>query len=265
MTSFYDSYIKSDIEPSVILISAENKTPSDFWINETIYARILSFIVYIGFWIFILHGMMKWAPGEYPINIKVGFSVGFFLLLLYDFLYNYASQIMIDAKEKKFTEMNILSTNIVLDDKMFKLNKTKGLVIKKSVFEKLKRDKRLNSISIQKYRDSQYIKTLTNEGVGRSAPLAAYALSSRLLLSGSYMFIIVMTGCIMASHHNKKLLAAMLPFATTSGVLAVAFISLWFIDRNYTSLITTEKLKAKIFIASFSFALTAIITPFFFV
>ena len=74
-----------------------------------------------------------------------------------------------------------------------------------------------------------------------------------------------MTGCIMASHHDKKLLAAMLPFATTSGVLAVALISLWFIDRNYTTLIRTTKWKSKIFITSFSFALTAIITPFFFV
>jgi hypothetical protein len=265
MTSFFNSYIGSDMEPSVILISPKNKSPSDFWINESIYARILSFLVYIGFWIFILHGMMKWAPGGYPINIKIGFSVGFLLLLLYDFLYNYASQIMIDAQEKKFTEMNILSTNVVLDDTIFKLTKTKGLVIKNSVFEKLKRDKKLNSISIPEYRNSQYIKTLTNEGAGSPTPLAAYTLSSRLLLSGSYMFIIVMTGCIMASHHNKKLLAAMLPFATTSGVLAVAFISLWLIDRNYTSLITTEKLKAKIFITAFSFALTAIITPFFFV
>ena len=245
MTSFYNNITGRDIEPSVILISAKNKSPSDFWINETIYDRLLSFLIYIGFWIFILHGMMRWKLGRYPINIKIGFSVGFILLLIYDFLYNYASQIMIDAQKKKFTEMNILSTNIVLNDKDFKLNKTKGLVIKNSVFEKLKREKKINSIPIQEYRNSQYIKTLTNEGIGGGASLEAYALSNRLLLSGSYMFIIVMTGCIMASHHDKKLLAAMLPFATTSGVLAVALISLWFIDRNYTTLIRTTKWKSK--------------------
>ena len=263
MTSFFNSYTGSDIEPTVVLISTKNKSPSSFWIIESIETRALSFLLYIGFWIFILHGMETYKVG-YPFSIKLGFSVGFLLLLLYDFLYNYATQLMVDAQEKKFTEMNILSTNIVLDDKVFKLNKTQGLVIKNSVFEKLKREKKLNSISVQAYRDSEYIKTLGAEG-DEDTPLAAYALSSRLLLSGSYMFIIVMTACIMASHHNKKLLAAMLPFATTSGVLAVAFISLWFIDRNYTSLITTEKLKAKIFITAFSFALTAIITPFFFV
>ena len=39
----------------------------------------------------------------------------------------------------------------------------------------------------------------------------------------------------------------MLPFATISGVLAVAFVALWFIDRNYTGLINTEKIKSKIY------------------
>lgn len=264
MTTFFSSYTSSDIEPTAMLISTKNiHQPSNFWIPESIEMRALSFLLYVGFWIFILHGMETHKIGH-PICIKLGFSLGFLLLLLYDFLFNYATQLMVDAQYKKFTEMNTLSTNIALDDKAFKLNKTQGLVIKNSVFEKLKKEKKLNSTDIQAYRDSEYIKTLGAD-TEQVTPLAAYALSSRLLLSGSYMFIIVMTACIMASHHNKKLLAAMLPFATISGVLAVAFISLWFIDRNYTGLIATEKFKSKIFITAFSFAFTAIITPFFFV
>ena len=262
MTSFFNSYTGIDIEPTVMLISPKNNSPGAFWIIESIESRVLSFLLYIGFWIFILHGMETYKVGH-PFSIKLGFSIGFFLLLVYDFLYNHATQLMVDVQEKKFSEMNTLSTNIVLDDKVFKLNKIQGLVIKNSVFEKLKREKKLNSVTVQAYRDSEYIKTLGIEG--DDAPLAAYALSSRLLVSGSYIFIIVMTACIMASHHNKKILTAMLPFATTSGILAVAFISLWFVDRNYTSLITTEKLKSKIFIAAFSFAFTAITTPIFFV
>ena len=75
-------------------------------------------------------------------------------------MYNYATQLTVDSQEKKFTEMNTTSTNIVLDDKVFKLNKTRGLVIKKSVFDKLKREKKLNTISVQEYRDSEYIKSL---------------------------------------------------------------------------------------------------------
>ena len=266
MTSLFSSYNpydndNNDIEPTVVLISPENKSSSSFWIHEPVETRVISILMYIGFWIFILHGMETYKIG-YPTSVRIGFTTGFILLIIYDYLYNSASQLMIDATEKTFAEMNILSTNIVLDDKVFKLNKTRGLVIKNSVFEKLKKEKKLNSISVQKYRDSEYIKTLGAQG-DNDTPLAAYKHYSTLLLSGSYMFITVITACILASHHNKKLLAAMLPFATTSGVLAVAFISLWFVDRDYTGLITTEKMKSKIFITAFSFALTAIVTPFF--
>ena len=162
-----------------------------------------------------------------------------------------------------FSELNTVSQNILLDDNVFKLNDTQGLVMKYDSYKKLTREKKLNSLTIQKYRDNEYIKSLGAEG-DQNTPLGAYAQSSRLLLSGSYMFITVITSCILASHHNKNLLAAMLPFATISGVLAVAFVSLWFVDRNYTGLITTEKVKSKIFITAFSFAITAIITPFFF-
>jgi len=256
----YNPYADSYIEPTVMLISSKNKSPSSFWINESIEMRTLSFFLYIGFWIFILHGMETHKLGH-PISIKLGFSIGFFLLLFYDYLYNYATQLTVDAQERKFTEQNTVSTNIVLDEKVFKLNKTQGLVIKKSAFEKLKREKKLNSITVQEYRDNEYIKSLGGVDGDEETPLAAYALSSRLLLGGSYLFFIVMTACIIASHHNKKILAAMLPFATTSGVLSVAFISLWWMDRDYTSLVTTEKIKVKIFIAAFSFAFTAVTTP----
>jgi len=259
MTSFFNS----DIEPSVVLIGINNNKPSNYWIPETIETRAMFYLIYISFWIFILYGLKTHIVGH-PASIKFGFSIGFALLLAFDYLYNYANQLMIDSNNKKFTEMNILSTNIVLDDKMFKLNKTQGLVIKNSIFERFKKEKKLNTIDIQSYRDSEYFKTTGIIG-SDNTPLASYALSNRLLLSGSYMFITVITACIIASHHNKELLASMLPFATTSGILAVAFISLWFVDRNYTSLINTQKIKSKIFIMAFSFAFTTIVTPFFFI
>ena len=262
--SSYNPYSSNSIEPTVMLISPKNRSPSSFWITESVESRALAFFIYIGFWIFILYGLETYKLGQ-PISVKLGFSVGFLSLLLYDFLYNYATQLTVDSQEKKFTELNTVSTNIVLDDKVFKLNTTRGLVIKKSVFEKLKREKKLNTVTVQEYRDNAYIKSLGGTDGDEATPLAAYALSGRLVLGGSYLFFTVMTACIIASHHNKKILAAMLPFATTSGVLAIAFISLWWMDRDYTSLITTEKMKVKIFITAFSFAFTAVTSPFFFV
>ncbi len=264
MTSLFHSYTSSNIEPTAMLISNKNiHQPSNYWISESLYSRVFSFILYIVFWIFILHGMETHAVGNTN-SIFIGFTTGFLLLALYDFLFNYATQIVVNATDNKFNELNTVSQNILIKDDIFKPGSTRGLVIKNSIFEKLKKENKITSQTIQEYRDNKYIKTLGAEG-DQNTPLGAYAQSNRLLLSGSYMFITVITACILASHHNKKLLAAMLPFATTSGVLAVAFISLWFIDRNYTGLITTEKVKSKIFITAFSFAFTAIITPFFFV
>ena len=253
----------TDIKPTVMLLSKKNThQPSNFWISESIESRAIAFVLYIVFWIFILNGLETHKMGH-PTSIKIGFTIGFLLLILYDYLFNYASQIVVDAENKMFSELNTVSQNILLDDKVFKLNDTQGLVMTYDSYKKLSQEKKLNSLTIQKYRDNEYIKSLGAEG-DQNTPLGAYAQSSRLLLSGSYMFITVITSCILASHHNKNLLAAMLPFATISGVLAVAFVSLWFVDRNYTGLITTEKIKSKIFITAFSFAITAIITPFFF-
>ena len=253
----------SKIKPTVMLLSKKNThQPSNFWISESIENRALAFVFYILFWFFILIGLETHKIGH-PMCTKIGFTIGFLLLMLYDYLFNYASQIVVDAENKMFSELNTVSQNILLDDKVFKLNDTQALVMTYDAYKKLSQEKKLNSLTIQKYRDNEYIKSLGAEG-DQNTPLGAYAQSSRLLLSGSYMFITVITSCILASHHNKKLLAAMLPFATISGVLAVAFVSLWFVDRNYTGLITTEKIKSKIFITAFSFAITAIITPFFF-
>jgi len=263
MSTFFNSYITTDIEPTAMLLSRRNThQPSNFWIPESLTSRVFSFVAYIGFWIFILHGMETHKVGHASC-IVIGFITGLLLLLLYDFLFNYATQIVVNAEDNTFSELNTTSQNIMLKDTLFKPGKTRGLVIKNSVFEKLKKEHKIDSNTIQEYRDNEYIKTLGAEG-DQDTPLGAYEQASRLLLSGSYMFITVITACIIASHHNKKLLASMLPFATTSGVLAVAFISLWFVDRNYTGLITTEKIKSKLFITAFSFALTAIITPFFF-
>ena len=103
----------------------------------------------LSFWIFILYGLKTHIVGH-PASIKFGFSIGFALLLAFDYLYNYANQLMIDSNNKKFTEMNILSTNIVLDDKMFKLNKTQGLVIKNSIFERFKKEKKPGAIFAKK-------------------------------------------------------------------------------------------------------------------
>lgn len=259
--SLLESTENTNIKPSVIVLGLDNMhQPSDFWIPETLNQRVLSFGIYILFWVFILYGMKARDSGNQTC-IKIGFTVGFLFLILYDYLFNYAISLAIDQDTNKFVKYNPASQNILLDDKVFKLGETKGLVMKKDAFDKLQKEKKIKSATVQEFRDNEYVKTLG--GNNQEAPMISYNYVNSLVISGSYMFIILITSCILASHHDIKLLSAMLPFSTTAGVLVVAVIALWFIDKDYTGLVSTEKIKSRIFITGFSFALTSIITPFF--
>ena len=78
--SSYNPYNYNNIEPTVMLISPKNKSPSSFWIIESVESRALTFFIYIGFWIFILYGLETYKLGQ-SISVKLGFSVGFLLRL----------------------------------------------------------------------------------------------------------------------------------------------------------------------------------------
>ena len=94
------------------------------------------------FWIFILNGLETHKIGH-PTSVKIGFTIGFLLLILYDYLFNYASQIVVDAENKMFSELNTVSQNILLDDKVFKLNDTQGLVMTYDSYKKLSQEKEI--------------------------------------------------------------------------------------------------------------------------
>ena len=259
--SLLQSASSSGIKPSVIVMGLDNThQPSNFWVSESLTHRLFAFVLYTFAWLFILHGMKAHKVGH-SLSIKIGFITGFLLLLLYDFLFNDAITLAVDQYTNRFVKYNPDTQNILLDNKVFKLGKTKGLVMKKSVFDKMKKDKHLKTATVEEFRDSEYVKTLG--GSLQEAPMKSYEYIGNLVIGGSYMFITLITACILASHHIRPLLSAMFPFATTSGVLSVALISLWFVDRNYTGLVNTERVKSRVFITAFSFALTRIITQFF--
>jgi hypothetical protein len=101
--------ISTEIKPTIMLLSKKNThQPSNFWISESIESRALAFVLYIVFWVFILIGLETHKIGL-PASIKIGFTVGFVLLILYDYLFNYASQIVVDAENDMFSELNTVS------------------------------------------------------------------------------------------------------------------------------------------------------------
>lgn len=258
----YNNLYMRDIQDTVLLMSVDNKfEPSDFWVPENNIIRVLTFIIYILIWfvfIFVLNT-------KYTFNNKViaiGFVSGLIILILYDYLFNYSVSLGVDQNTSSFFIYNPISQNVVLNKKVLDFKHSNGYLITKNDFEKLKKNKEFSFAPIKKYLDNQYVKSLGGEF--QATPLSVYDFTNDLLISGSYLFITLITGCIIASHHNKNLFNHMLPFAVMSGILSLGVISLWFTERNYADLVFTKKFKSKIYIYGFSFALSCISAPFFF-
>lgn len=247
---------------TVLLMNVDNKfEPSDFWIPEKMIHRILTFVFYILIWflfIFVFNTTVKFNKKI----ITIGFISGLVLLIIYDYLFNYSISIAVDQQLSKFFLYNPVSQNVVLNKKILNFKHANGYLITKEQFDKLSKNKDFSFASIEKYLDNKYVKSLGGEF--QATPLSVYEFTNDLLISGSYLFITLITACIIASHHNKKMFRQMLPFAIMSGFLSLGVISLWFTERNYADLVFTKKFKSKIYIYGFSFALSCIVTPFFF-
>ena len=262
MVPFFESISNSGLKETVLLMGLKNKhQPSKFWISESMIERAMSFILYILIWIYVLYGVNVYYRGH-KISMVIGFITGLLLLMLYDFMSNSVVSLAIDQNTKKFVYWNPASQDISLDDKFFNLKKTNGVIIEKTTYDKLVKEKKINTATLQQFRDDQYVKSLGS--VDQENPLWGYNYGNILLISGSYLFITIITSCIFSSHHNKKLFKAQIPFAVASGIFSVAILSIWGVAPNYSYQNLQLKLKSKLFIVGFSFAITTVITPFFF-
>lgn len=74
MTSLFQSIGSSGIKPTMVVMGIKNThQPTNFWIPETIEDRTMSFVCYIGFWIFILYGIKANIMGH-----KTSMIIGFY-------------------------------------------------------------------------------------------------------------------------------------------------------------------------------------------
>jgi len=160
MSSFFDSISNSGLKETVTIMGLKNKhQPSKFWIPESAMERAMSFIVYIMIWIYVLYGVNVYYRGH-KISMVIGFIIGLLLLMLYDFLSNSVVSLAIDQNTKEFVAFNPNNQYISLDDKFFNLKKTDGVILEKGVYEQLVKEKKINTATLQQFRDDKYIKTL---------------------------------------------------------------------------------------------------------
>ena len=253
---------KEPIDESVLLMGVKNThQPSKFWVSEGTFSRVLFIIFYVSIWAFVLFSISTHKVAN-KTSIVLGFSFGLLLLILNDYLYNKAIGLAIDQNTKQFVAYNPVKQGIVMNNKFHKFDKKIGILMKKSAYDKFVKEKKLSSTSIKDFRDNQLIKTFGSSL--QENPFSGYEYTGELLLSGSYMFITVMTACIFASHKNIKLFNSLFPYAITSGALAVAVLALDFGIESYSGIVSAMRLKAKFFIAACSFAMTSVLMPFFY-
>lgn len=264
MLSFFTPAADSGLEEIVGLINIKNKhQPAQFWIQESPMERALSFIIYILLWVFVLFNINNRFHTNHKLSMIIGFITGIIILIIYDFISNSVISLGLDQKTKKYTAMNFGKQYIVLNDKnKLDFKGSNGLIISTKNYEKMLKEKSIDTVSLQQFRDNQYEKTLGSKD--QEYPLWGYDYGNLLLLSGSYLFITIITSCIVSSHHNKKIFKMQLPFAVASGLFSVASMSIWFKNHSYTEQNIFLRLKAKLFILAFSFAITTIAVPFFF-
>ena len=260
MTTTQQQVGEGPIRESVLLMGVKNShQPSKFWVEESGYSRVLFGLFYIGAWAFVLFSISKKnaAPRS---SIVIGFSLGLFFLFLNDYFYNKSIGLAIDQNSKQFVEYNPVGQDIVMNNDFYKFDKKNGILLRKSTYDKLVKNKVLKAVSVKDFRDSQSVKTTGSSS--QENPFSGYEYDQRLLLSGSYMFITIMTTCIFASHKNIKLFSMILPYAIASGVLSVAVLGLDFGISSYSGIVSVLLMKAKFFIAAFSFAMTCVVMPF---
>jgi hypothetical protein len=252
----------SKLEETIGLIDIKNKhQPAQFWIQESLTERALAFIFYILIWISVLLSINNNKNNK--LSKIIGFVTGIIILILYDFISNSVISLGLDQSTKEYTLMNFGKQYVVLDDKNnLDFKGSNGLIISKKTYDKMVKEKKINTVSLQEFRDDQYEKTLGSKN--QEYPLWGYDYGNLLLLSGSYLFITIITSCILSSHHDKKIFMSQIPFTVASGIFSVASMSIWLNSRDYTTQNVFLRIKSKLFILAFSFAITTIITPFFF-
>lgn len=262
MISFYMPAKNSKLEETIGLINIKNKhQPAQFWIQESPKERVLSFIFYIFIWIAVLSSIDNIKDNKS--SKIIGFVTGIIILIIYDFLSNSVISLGLDQSTKEYTQMNFGKQYVVLDDKNnLDFKDSNGLIMPKKTYDQMVKDKKINTVSLQDFRDDQYEKTLGSKN--QEYPLWGYDYGNLLLVSGSYLFITIITSCILSSHHNKKIFMSQIPFTVASGIFSVASMSIWINSRDYTTQNVFLRIKSKLFILAFSFAITTIITPFFF-
>jgi hypothetical protein len=242
----------SDLDPSVWILGKSNDhIPSISFTPESIQSRIIYYIVFLLLWHLITN---RYADTKHWVEIFSGFVFGLVLLILLDYINNNSEQIVIDKNTGAFTYINSKAVYIALDDKYFKFDKTNSVLMKKSKFNKLIKEKKLNAITYYDYINKQYLKVGTPK---LGTPWSSTSLSNIQLLGASYMTISLITLGMISGSINSKLSKAIMPYIIVATLFSVGSLSYWIYTVNVDEILKIETFKLKSMVIAISFSITA--------
>ena len=241
-----------NLDPSVWILGKSNEhIPSISFTPESNKSRIIYYIVFFLLWYLITN---RYADTEHRIEIFSGFVFGIVLLILLDYINNNSEQLVIDKNTGAFTYINSKAFYIAMDDKYYKFDKINSILMKKSRFNKLIKEKKLNAISYYDYINNQYLKVGTPK---LGAPWSATSLSNIQLLGASYMIISLITLGMISGSISSRLSKDIMPYIVVATLFSVGSLSYWIYTVDVDGILKIETFKLKSMIIAISFSITA--------
>ena len=237
----------------VLLLGTKNKfLPSLTYLPEPKRNIIMFYIFYIFVWLSVVY----YLKDNKNNNLKlIGFASGFVLLLILDYINNYSKEIFVNKKNDALTNLNIENLEVVLDNHFYKFDEIHGILIPYNNFLDLKKNKKLNSVSLKEWLNNQYSKSFGHTSIGSS--IASLIKIDTKLVSSAYMLICLITLAIITSEISSALSKLIFPYIILSALFSLPILSFLIIDYRLTTLKIQEIIKTKIFTTGISFAITA--------
>jgi len=244
--------LDSNLDPSVWILGRSNEhIPSVSFTPESMTSRIVYYIVFFLLWYLITN---RYADTKHRVEIFSGFIFGMVLLILLDYINNNSEQLVIDKNTGAFTYINSRAFYIAMDDKYFKFDKTNSILMKKSRFNKLIKEKKLNAISYYDYINKQYFKAGTPK---LGIPWSATSLSNIQLLGAAYMIISLITLGMISGSISSRLSKAIMPYIVVATLFSVGSLTYWIYTVDVDGILKIETFKLKSMVIAISFSITA--------
>ena len=196
-----------------------------------------------------------------------GFIVGLILIYLFDLLNNQLYTVLITQNGKYYLTKSVNDYHILKKDSLNQLNLKPGqcILLKKEVFEKLKREKQINVIPLYKFYNPKKTKYIQgNLWKFFDSPIDS-GNDYNQLDNASYNYVaILLTILGVVRSINRSLFKKILPWSVLAILFSICSQILFRWNVTYKQVINEFIYKQKLFLVSISFGISILLTLFYY-